>query len=86
MRFAQHATGFSVNSDRELNKETIMEENVTTEVKQGVKHVHHHHGGGAAGGLWFAGWLFFLAYTQPLFWKAVLGLIIWPYYLGVALR
>jgi hypothetical protein len=64
----------------------MMEENETTEVKQGIKHVHHHHGGSAAGGLWFAGWLFFLAYTQPLFWKAVLGLIIWPYYLGVALR
>jgi hypothetical protein len=55
-------------------------------VKQEVKHIHHHDGGSAAGGLWFAGWLFFLAYTQPLFWKAVLGLIIWPYYLGIAAR
>lgn len=67
-----------------------MDEEVKQEAKPIVKteekHIHHNHGGGAAGGLWFAGWLFFLAYTQPLFWKAVLGLIIWPYYLGVALR
>ncbi len=65
-----------------------MEGEVKSEVrpveKTVVKHVHH--GGTAAGGLWFAGWLFFLAYCQPLFWKGVLGLIIWPYYLGEALR
>jgi hypothetical protein len=60
------------------------EELKPTEKKEG-KHIHHH-GGGAAGGLWFAGWLFFLAFTQPIWWKALLGLIVWPYYLGVALR
>jgi hypothetical protein len=41
---------------------------------------------GAVGGIWFAGWLFTLAFTQPIWWKALLGLVIWPYYLGVALR
>ena len=63
-----------------------MEEEVKYEGNKEVKHVHHHHGGSAAGGLWFAGWLFFLAFTQPIWWKALLGLIIWPFYLGVALR
>lgn len=63
-----------------------MEEEVKFEGKKEVKHVHHHHGGSAAGGLWFAGWLFFLAFTQPIWWKALLGLIIWPYYLGIAVR
>ena len=63
-----------------------MEEEVKMEGTKEVKHVHHHHGRSAAGGMWFAGWLFFLAFTQPLWWKALLGLIIWPYYLGVALR
>lgn len=63
-----------------------MEDEVKQQGTEKVKHIHHHHGGSAAGGLWFAGWLFFLAYTQPLFWKAVLGLLIWPYYLGEAVR
>lgn len=62
-----------------------MEEDLKQVTKPEVKHVHHH-GGGAAGGLWFAGWLFFLAYTSPIWWKALLGLIIWPYYLGLAVK
>ena len=39
----------------------------------------------AAGLLWFIGWLFAIGYLHLPFWKAVLGLVIWPYYLGVAL-
>ncbi len=43
-------------------------------------------GGHSAGGvLWFIGWLFAIGYLHLGFWKAVLGLIIWPYFLGVAL-
>lgn len=37
------------------------------------------------GPLWFIGWLFTIGYVNLSFWKAVLALIIWPYYLGVAL-
>jgi hypothetical protein len=43
-------------------------------------------GGTDAGVLWFAGWLFTLAYGQLGFWQAVLGIVAWPYLLGVALR
>lgn len=39
----------------------------------------------AIGMLWFAGWLFTIGYLHLSFWKGVLGLIVWPYYLGVAL-
>ena len=39
-----------------------------------------------AGIFWFIGWLFTIAFAQQAFWPAVLGLIIWPYYLGVAVR
>jgi len=51
---------------------------------------HHHHnrdwGGTALGPLWFIGWLFTIGYLHlPFFWKGVLALIIWPYYLGRAL-
>lgn len=40
-------------------------------------------GHGAGGVFWFIGWLFTIGYVHLSFWKAVLGLIIWPYYLGV---
>jgi hypothetical protein len=36
-----------------------------------------------AGMLWIAGWLFTIGYCQLPFWYGVLGLLIWPYYLGV---
>jgi hypothetical protein len=38
------------------------------------------------GGLWYVGWLFTVALAQLPVGKALLGLIIWPWYLGVALR
>ncbi len=34
-------------------------------------------------GLWMAGWLFTIGYFQFSFWKSVLALFIWPYYIGV---
>jgi len=39
--------------------------------------------GALIGPIWFAGWLFCIGFLKLAFWKAVLGLIIWPYYLGV---
>jgi hypothetical protein len=35
-----------------------------------------------SGMLWFTGWLFTIAFAKLIWWKALLGLIIWPYYLG----
>ena len=37
---------------------------------------------GATGLLWFAGWLFSIGFLQLSFWKGVLALLIWPYYVG----
>ena len=37
------------------------------------------------GGLWCMGWLFTIGYLHLTFWKAVLALVIWPYYLGTTL-
>ena len=42
--------------------------------------------GGIVGTVWFIGWLFTIAFAQLGFWQVLLGLIIWPYYLGLALR
>ncbi len=35
------------------------------------------------GTLWAIGWLFSIGYLHLSFWKGVLALIIWPYYIGV---
>jgi hypothetical protein len=34
------------------------------------------------GGLWFAGWLFTIGFLKLDFWLGLLGLIVWPYFLG----
>ena len=39
----------------------------------------------AIGLLWFGAWLFTIGYLDLHFWKGVLALFVWPYYLGVAL-
>ena len=36
------------------------------------------------GGMWFALWLFTIGFLQLSFWKGVLAIIVWPYFLGVA--
>jgi hypothetical protein len=36
----------------------------------------------AAGTLWFAGWLFTIAFLHLSFWKGALALIVWPYFIG----
>jgi hypothetical protein len=34
------------------------------------------------GAAWFAGWLFSIAYLRLGFWMAVLGIFVWPYFIG----
>ena len=38
------------------------------------------------GPIWLLGWLFTIGFAGLSFLKAVLGLIIWPYFLGAALK
>ena len=40
---------------------------------------------GFAGAVWFGAWLFTTGLLHLTFWRAVLGILIWPYYLGAAL-
>jgi len=42
--------------------------------------------GSQIGILWFIGWLFTIAFARLLWWQAIIGLVIWPYYLGIAVR
>ena len=34
---------------------------------------------------WVAGWLFTIGFLQLTFWKGVLAIVVWPYFIGVAL-
>lgn len=47
--------------------------------KQRIKIEQH----GGVGLIWFAGWLFTIGYLDLSFWRGLLGLIVWPYYIGV---
>ncbi len=37
----------------------------------------------AVGMVWVGGWLFTLGFLHLTFWKGVLAIVVWPYYLGV---
>ena len=35
---------------------------------------------------WFIGWLVTIAFARLIWWQAIIGLVVWPYFLGVAVR
>lgn len=35
--------------------------------------------------VWCAGWLFTVGYLKLAFWKSVLAIVVWPYYVGAFL-
>ncbi len=41
---------------------------------------------GIGGAIWAIGWLFTIGYLQLSFWRGVLALIVWPYFMGVKFR
>jgi len=45
-------------------------------------------GGVAAGAgvLWFIGWLFTISFANLVWWKIILGLVVWPLFLGWQVR
>jgi hypothetical protein len=34
------------------------------------------------GALWFGGWLFTIGYLHLNFWRGVLALLLWPFFMG----
>jgi hypothetical protein len=38
------------------------------------------------GTFWVMGWIFTIGYLKLNFWRGILAIIIWPYYLGVKFR
>ena len=48
-----------------------------------------HRNGAAPAGVgivWFIGWLFTIGYVNLVWWKIILGIVVWPYFLGVHIR
>jgi hypothetical protein len=42
---------------------------------------------GALGGvIWFIGWLFTIGFAQLIWWKIIVGIVVWPLFLGQVLR
>ncbi len=41
---------------------------------------------GSLGILWVIGWLFTISFAKLVWWKGVLGIFVWPYFLGLAVR
>ena len=42
--------------------------------------------GSLAGMVWFGGWLFTIGFAKLVWWKILLGLVVWPYFLAIAVR
>lgn len=59
--------------------ELIMSEEVHTKHK-------HIHNDGSFGIVWVIGWMFTIGFLKLIWWKALLALVVWPWYLGVAIR
>ncbi len=38
--------------------------------------------GQLAGAIWFMGWLFTIGFAHLVWWKIILGIVVWPLYLG----
>jgi hypothetical protein len=45
-----------------------------------------HQASNVSGLFWFAGWLFTIGFIGIHGWKLLWSLLLWPYYLGAALR
>jgi len=48
------------------------------------KQKNYHHGSAIGGMFWFAGWLFTISFANLVWWKIILGIFVWPLFLGYA--
>ncbi len=44
-----------------------------------------HSGSSIAGAIWFIGWLFTIGYAKLIWWQIIVGIVVWPYFLGAIL-
>ena len=62
---------------------TLKEGDMNEERKEHKMRMRH---SSLTGALWFGGWLFTMAFAKLLWWQCIVGLVIWPYYLGQLAR
>jgi len=41
--------------------------------------------GALAGVIWFGGWLFTIAFAHLVWWQIIVGIVIWPFFIGQAI-
>jgi hypothetical protein len=41
-------------------------------------------GSSLAGMLWFVGWLFTIGFAKLVWWQIIVGVVVWPFFLGSA--
>ena len=51
-----------------------------------TKFIHSRSSGTTGGILWTAGWMFTIAFAKLIWWQALIAIVVWPYYLGLAAR
>jgi len=44
------------------------------------------HRGFSWGPIWIMGWLFTIGFAHLTFWKGVIAIVIWPYFIGTLVR
>jgi hypothetical protein len=42
--------------------------------------------GALSGEVWCIGWLFTIGFAQLVWWKIIIGIVVWPLFLGQAIR
>jgi hypothetical protein len=42
--------------------------------------------GAIAGVIWFIGWLFTIGFCHLVWWKIIVGIVVWPFFMGEFLR
>jgi hypothetical protein len=56
-------------------------------MSEAVKVIKRGNTGRVLGGvIWFGGWLFTIGFTQLAWWQIILGIVVWPYFLALAVR
>lgn len=70
-----------IKSDRRLLLNNKKENSKGTETKSASIRVD-----AGVGIFWFIGWLFTIAFAKLIWWQALLALVVWPYFLGLAAR
>jgi hypothetical protein len=48
------------------------------------KHWYRRRSATLIGPIWFIGWLFTIGYAGLVWWKIILAIVVWPYFLGWA--